>query len=149
MKRILLCLSILLLSFQGYSQEAEITTTSVHLRDSPSQSGASNAIIPQGTVLYPENCKDDWCEVSYQGQTGYVSSKYLKHGDGQSEIHTKASPTSPVHYYTNVNGNTVQSPTKYDQQPVGATARCADGTYSFSQHRRGTCSHHGGVAKWL
>jgi hypothetical protein len=25
---------------------------------------------------------------------------------------------------------------------------CADGTYSFSQHRRGTCSHHGGVARW-
>jgi hypothetical protein len=33
--------------------------------------------------------------------------------------------------------------------PAGATARCNDGTYSFSQHRRGTCSHHGGVAVWL
>ena len=33
--------------------------------------------------------------------------------------------------------------------PPGATARCRDGTYSFSQHHSGTCSHHGGVAKWL
>jgi hypothetical protein len=33
--------------------------------------------------------------------------------------------------------------------PPGATALCRDGTYSFSQHRSGTCSHHGGVAKWL
>lgn len=33
--------------------------------------------------------------------------------------------------------------------PTGATARCADGTYSFSTHRSGTCSHHGGVAVWL
>lgn len=33
--------------------------------------------------------------------------------------------------------------------PAGATALCRDGTYSFSQHRRGTCSHHGGVEKWL
>ncbi|WP_086010799.1 DUF3761 domain-containing protein [Sciscionella marina] len=33
--------------------------------------------------------------------------------------------------------------------PGGATARCADGTYSHSAHRRGTCSHHGGVAEWL
>jgi Protein of unknown function (DUF3761) len=33
--------------------------------------------------------------------------------------------------------------------PPGATARCRDGTLSFSQHRRGTCSHHGGVAEWL
>jgi len=94
-------------------------------------------------------CKGDWCEVSYQGHTGYVNANYLKHTDGQAVVHVKASPTSPVHYYTNVNDNTVQSPTKYDKQPQGATAQCADGTYSFSQHRRGTCSHHGGVAKWL
>ncbi len=33
--------------------------------------------------------------------------------------------------------------------PPGATAVCRDGTYSFSQHHSGTCSHHGGVAKWL
>jgi len=33
--------------------------------------------------------------------------------------------------------------------PPGATARCRDKTYSYSQHRRGTCSHHGGVAAWL
>jgi Protein of unknown function (DUF3761) len=33
--------------------------------------------------------------------------------------------------------------------PVGATARCVDGTYSYSQHRSGTCSHHGGVVEWL
>src|SRR3989449_5751163 len=33
--------------------------------------------------------------------------------------------------------------------PTGATARCRDGTYSFSRHRSGTCSHHGGVAAWL
>jgi hypothetical protein len=34
--------------------------------------------------------------------------------------------------------------------PLGnASAQCRDGTYSFSAHRRGTCSHHGGVAAWL
>ncbi len=29
------------------------------------------------------------------------------------------------------------------------TARCWDGTYSYSRHRSGTCSWHGGVARWL
>lgn len=29
------------------------------------------------------------------------------------------------------------------------TALCKDGTYSYSQTRSGTCSHHGGVAQWL
>jgi len=33
--------------------------------------------------------------------------------------------------------------------PVGATAQCRDKTYSFSQHRRGTCSWHGGVKQWI
>ena len=33
--------------------------------------------------------------------------------------------------------------------PQGATAICNDGTYSNSQHRSGTCSHHGGVKQWL
>jgi hypothetical protein len=31
---------------------------------------------------------------------------------------------------------------------VGATARCRDGTYSWSGHRSGTCSGHHGVAVW-
>lgn len=33
--------------------------------------------------------------------------------------------------------------------PPGATAQCRDGTYSYSQHRSGTCSYHGGVAVWV
>jgi Protein of unknown function (DUF3761)/Protein of unknown function (DUF1524) len=33
--------------------------------------------------------------------------------------------------------------------PSGATAICRDGTYSYSAHRSGTCSHHGGVEEWL
>jgi hypothetical protein len=33
--------------------------------------------------------------------------------------------------------------------PAGASALCADGTYSFSMNHRGTCSHHGGVTQWL
>ena len=33
--------------------------------------------------------------------------------------------------------------------PPGATAKCVDGTYSYSLHHSGTCSHHGGVAQWL
>lgn len=48
--------------------------------------------------------------------------------------------------YVNSAGNTVESP---NSNASGATAICRDGTYSHSQSRRGTCSHHGGVAQWL
>lgn len=51
--------------------------------------------------------------------------------------------------YVNSAGNTVCSPYASNSAPAGATAQCNDGTYSFSQSRSGTCSHHGGVATWL
>ncbi|MBK6008687.1 DUF3761 domain-containing protein [Ramlibacter ginsenosidimutans] len=52
--------------------------------------------------------------------------------------------------YINRSGRSVHSPahTKDDKKPQGATAKCRDGTWSFSQSHRGTCSHHGGVANW-
>jgi hypothetical protein len=51
--------------------------------------------------------------------------------------------------YVNSQGQTVKRPENCSAAPQGATAQCRDGTYSFSKSRRGTCSHHGGVAKWL
>ncbi|MEC3958859.1 DUF3761 domain-containing protein [Nocardia sp. CDC153] len=51
--------------------------------------------------------------------------------------------------YENVDGNCVPRPEQSPVAPDGATAHCKDGTWSFSQHRRGTCSGHGGVAEWL
>ena len=52
--------------------------------------------------------------------------------------------------YVNSAGNTVCRPEESPSgAPAGATAECVDGTYSFSQSRSGTCSHHGGVARWL
>jgi hypothetical protein len=41
------------------------------------------------------------------------------------------------------------APASNSTAPPGATARCTDGTYSFSKTHSGTCSHHGGVATWL
>lgn len=53
-------------------------------------------------------------------------------------------------HYTNASGHWVHSPSKTlnGRAPVGWTAQCSDGSYSFSEHHRGTCSHHGGVSAW-
>jgi hypothetical protein len=51
--------------------------------------------------------------------------------------------------YVHSSGDTGCKPEESPTAPTGATARCADGTYSFSEHRSGTCSYHGGVAEWL
>jgi hypothetical protein len=51
--------------------------------------------------------------------------------------------------YINQDGRPVHRPARDNNgRPQGATALCRDGTYSFSQHHDGTCSHHGGVEHW-
>lgn len=52
-------------------------------------------------------------------------------------------------HYVNSAGNCVPRPVQAASAPSGATAKCKDGTYSFSQSRSGTCSGHKGVAEWL
>jgi len=63
---------------------------------------------------------------------------------------TYVAPITPIctnGSYTNVDGIQVCNPSPTNTG--GATAICADGSYSYSLHRSGTCSHHGGVAEWL
>ena len=71
--------------------------------------------------------------------------------DGPAQSASERQTLSNDNHYTNSAGEDVHSPayTSNDAPPPRATAMCMDGTYSFSQSRRGTCSQHGGVAKWL
>lgn len=97
------------------------------------------------------------CNTSSSGTSSYSpnSQSYQKVDTNSSSVSTYTVPAketanlSNSNYYTNTNGNTVHSPAYASSVPAGASARCRDGTYSFSQSRRGTCSHHGGVAEWL
>jgi Protein of unknown function (DUF3761) len=52
-------------------------------------------------------------------------------------------------HYVNVSGHVVHSPSCGNKsEPPRHTATCRDGSISFSEHRRGTCSGHRGVARW-
>lgn len=73
-----------------------------------------------------------------------------RHKAGAVHSRRRGAPVFPPgRYYTNVEGVRVHSPVHARSAPAGASARCGDGTYSFSRNHRGTCSHHGGVAQWL
>ena len=50
--------------------------------------------------------------------------------------------------YTNSSGHVVSDPKCVTGHVQGETAICRDGSHSFSEHHRGTCSGHGGVAEW-
>jgi len=68
----------------------------------------------------------------------------------QTQANPEESQLTEHGHYTNKNGQSVHSPAHATNGkiPAGATAKCRDGTYSFSQHRSGTCSGHHGVAEW-
>jgi len=68
---------------------------------------------------------------------------------GSAAVARALQQTCGADTYVNSRGNCVHRPVHADRAPVGSTAKCRDGTYSFSQSRPGTCSWHGGVAQWL
>lgn len=68
----------------------------------------------------------------------------------KQEQESRPSPAEcPNGTYESSAGNIVCKPYSSPEQPAGASAECEDGTYSFSESRSGTCSHHGGVRRWL
>lgn len=95
-----------------------------------SKPSPTTVYVPQKVYFSPTNTP-----TQPQTQTTTESSSGLSNND----------------YYVNSQGNTVHSPaySTNNSVPAGASARCGDGTYSYSQSSRGTCSHHGGVAQWL
>ena len=120
------------------------TTTIVTVRAKPFADAQSLGRVDAAALVRLYACVDGWCSIVAGRFTGYVPKEYLS-----------AQPTAvvqrPGRGYFNSRGEWVPSPTRTpnDSPPAGASARCRDGTYSFSRSRRGTCSHHGGVADWL
>lgn len=149
MKRFLILLiNILLLCTLNAQEAIRYVTANLNLREEPNTESSIITQIPKGTaVLIDEDCNCKWIPVSYNGNIGYVSTKYLS--KQKVSYSTNSYSHKEIKYYINSNGERVQSPTYYNSVPPGATALCRDGTYSFSKNRRGTCSHHGGVKKWL
>ena len=150
MKRFTLFLACLLGVLSVFAQSTRYTTIKLNMRKEANASSPVVAALPKGvSVNVPKDCDCNWILITYQGKIGYVSSRYLS--NSQPLLQDQGSITSGKHakHYTNSEGERVQSPTSYNAAPAGATALCRDGTYSFSQHHRGTCSHHGGVARWL
>jgi uncharacterized protein YraI len=118
------------------------TTAVVALHTSPEADGPKRSSLAAGTKLTIGKCASGWCRVLDPGKSGYVAERYLS---------ATAPPRTAGKGYTNSQGVHVPSPTQTadGKAPAGATAQCRDGSYSFSASRRGTCSHHGGVARWL
>ncbi len=58
-----------------------VTAKKVNLRSEPGTDADILDKLPKGTVLHPEWSEDEWVQVTYKGQTGFVSAEYLKAAD--------------------------------------------------------------------
>ena len=121
--------------------------TDLDVRGAPSAEAPVVAEIRAGTPLAVGASQAGWCGVAVAKVAGYVPQGFLV----DAPPTTRTTDQDTTRGYWNAFGEWVRSPTRTSDgaAPSGATAQCADGTYSFSNTRRGTCSWHGGVARWL
>jgi hypothetical protein len=90
-------------------------------------------------------CEGCWTISNLSGLS--VSHLRVRHVvSAQSSSSGTGSTSCGADYYRNSSGDCVHRPSS---DPTGATALCVDGSYSYSEHASGTCSHHGGVARWI
>lgn len=145
MKKIIITLVSCLVAIAPVFAQNRIAKSFANLRTQSNANSTVIEIIPRGERVYAVgDLAGGWSQVIYNYKVGYVYTSNLT-----SEGNHTYTPSTRIRYFTNSAGQRVQSPTYYPSAPRGATARCVDGTYSFSRNRRGTCSHHGGVAQWL
>jgi Protein of unknown function (DUF3761)/Bacterial SH3 domain len=139
---------------------AVVKSTKANIRDTPSKSGAVVGQVKRDErlTLISGAPVGGWYNVRpANGSAGWVHGNVIVLNHPNSEAKSlpqqhSTQETPPSTYgrsYINVDGQRIPSPVFSNRPPAGAAARCGDGSYSFSQHRRGTCSHHGGVAEWL
>lgn len=123
-------------SFTDQSFSTLYAQRTVNVRSGPGTSyGIVRQLSPGDMVYVSDVDQGGWARV---GST--ISDEYVYRG-GQS---LRPSPPSTR---TRRPRRTHRTP-EPSVDATGATAMCRDGTLSYSAHRRGTCSHHGGVRIW-
>ena len=145
----------LLLSVGCLPQEASppreaYAAVDLDVHQTPAPTAAVVARLIRGTSVHVGGCADGWCGIASGEITGYAIEAYLS-DSLPPDLAQGSQIIEQGRGYTNAYGEWVPSPawTADNQPPEGASAQCRDGSYSFSRTRRGTCSWHGGVARWL
>lgn len=67
----------LLLSVVSADAKPTTVTAEVNLRDTPTTSGRVLTLIPKGTSVDVASCTNGWCQVTFNGQQGFVISRNL------------------------------------------------------------------------
>ena len=123
-------------------QGATVITENANLRETPNQSGEVIQTLPQNSPVEIVHQKGAWFLVRADGQTGWMHGNTIR----LDETNLTELPRAVPPIYTEPKPR--REPPAATINKSGASALCRDGTLSYSRNRRGTCSHHGGVAQW-
>jgi len=96
MKKILLCLSILLTIFNVDSAAyVRYVTANLNMRYGPGVGYEIITTLPKGTpVTIEEDCDCKWVPIEYCGFIGYISTKYLSNKAPQKKIKKRTTDTA-------------------------------------------------------
>lgn len=128
-------------SSKAASKTATVISENANLRKTANQSSPVVAEVSEGIEVEVIKQKSAWFLVRANGQEGWLHGNTIRLADqSESSIPSQSATYSkpPTSYSTPM--KTINN--------SGASAKCRDGSLSYSAHRRGTCSHHGGVAEW-
>lgn len=127
--------------------------------------------IPNGAIIGNRNSRiyhwegcPNYFDVSPRNRRFFNSSNEAENAGFRAARNCTGS--APVRSNSSVSDDRTSTVTKSDLSPIpeskskpkqksektspsGASARCRDGSLSYSRSRRGTCSRHGGVAVWF
>jgi len=73
---------LLALAAQGAAAAPGLATTNVNLRQGPGTTYTVITTIPGGSNVDVSGCSGAWCQVTFQGQNGYVIATSLDQGGG-------------------------------------------------------------------
>jgi uncharacterized protein YraI len=87
--RSIAAVAMLALSAAGAAAEPAMTESKVNLRSGPGGAFGVIAVMPAGTRLDMQQCRDEWCRVKFGRVVGYASRALLKTG---AESYASAAP---------------------------------------------------------
>jgi hypothetical protein len=107
-----------------------------------SLAGNSDA-SPASTVSGTRSCGAGYVHANLTwGEKCLRAGQFCKVGNNEYRAYGYTCPSTGHLTYSTRRSN----PAPVANHPPGATAKCNDGSYSYSAHHSGTCSYHGGVA---
>jgi hypothetical protein len=91
--------SALVLSASAAFAAPATAASDVHMRSGPGTNFDVIATIPGGAIVDAGNCSGGWCQVSFNGESGYTSGNYLDFAGGPAPSVGVAVAPSPGYAY--------------------------------------------------